>query len=168
MKEPQLPGKYHVTAVIDLNASQSKVWNVLQDFSNVYLWAPSVTESHALGNKTIGVGAGRHCKLDGFGEIDEYITTWQEGTGFVYNVTPLGPLDNAHSSWWLSANDEHNTRLKVVFSYDIRFGLFGRIMHKLIMRSKLEKSLPETLKAVKNRVENNATVRPILNQAVTN
>lgn len=75
MNAPILPGKFNVSAVIDLNASQSNVWEVLQDFPNVYLWAPSVTESHAIGNTASGVGSGRHCKLDGFGEIDEYITT---------------------------------------------------------------------------------------------
>ena len=119
-------------------------------------------ESHAIGNKQMGVGAGRHCKLDGFGEIDEYLTVWQEGSGFVYDVTPLGPIDKAYSSWWLSANNDHSTRLEVVFSYDLRFGLLGKIMHKLIMRSKLEQSLPEILKAVKNRVKNGSMVDPFV------
>ena len=168
MKAPILNGKYKVSSVIDLRAPQSKVWEVLKDFPNVYLWAPSVQESHAIGNKEFGVGAGRHCKLDGFGEIDEYITVWQEGSGFVYDVTPLGPLNRAFSSWWLTANNDHSTRLEVVFSYDIRFGIFGRIMHKLIMRSKLEKSLPDTLKAVKNRVENNPTLNSLIPETVGN
>lgn len=83
-------------------------------------------------------------------------------------MTPLGPLDKACSSGWLSANNKHSTRLEVVFSYNIRFGLLGRIMHTLIMRRKIETSLPDTLKAVKDRVENNTLERQPVNQVVVN
>lgn len=162
MKAPTLTGKYELVARIDINASQNKSWEVLEDFNNVYTWAPGVVESHGLGLIEKQIGAGRHCKLDGFGEIDEYVTHWQEGIGFVYDVSPLGPLYKAFSSWWLTSIDETNTRLEVVFSYNIRFGLFGKIMHKLIMRGKLEKSLPDTLQSVKKRIESGNLIRPLL------
>jgi hypothetical protein len=165
MKAPKLSGKYELVARIDINASQKKSWEVLEDFNNVYTWAPGVTESHGIGKGAKQIGAGRHCKLDGFGEIDEIITHWQEGTGFVYDVSPLGPLHNAFSSWWLTPKDATSTRLEVVFSYNIRFGLFGKIMHKLIMRGKLEKSLPETLQSVKKRIETGESIRPMLTVA---
>ena len=80
------------------------------------------------------VGTGRYCKLADFGETEEFVTLWQEGTGFVYDVTPLGPLCGAFSSWWLEAKTEQPTELTVEFSYDIRFGLFGQIMHRLERR----------------------------------
>lgn len=165
MKAPKLSGKYELIARIDIDASQKNAWAVLEDFDNVYTWAPGVTASHGLGTKEKTVGAGRHCKLDGFGEIDEYITHWQPGTGFVYDVTPLGPLHQAFSSWWLVPTGENSVQLEVVFSYDIRFGLFGKLMHKLVMRGKLEKSLPDTLNAVKKRIETGQTLRPLLTAA---
>ena len=90
MKAPILPGKYQVTATTEINASQKDVWQLLQDFSNVE-WAPGVNKSYHIGHEEKGIGAGRHCELDGFGEIDEYITQWYEGTGFVFNVAALGP-----------------------------------------------------------------------------
>ena len=113
------------------------------------------------------VGAGRYCQLDGFGEIEEVITQWNEGEGFVYDVTPLGPLNNAFSSWWLAEQDANTTLLTVTLSYDIRFGLFGKMMHKLVMRKKLEDSLPQTLKALEDRVETGKLVRPLKMQPVT-
>ncbi len=164
MQAPKLHGDYGISSAINIKASQEKVWEVLKDFTNVYTWAPSVTESHSLNNKKLGVGHGRHCKLDGFGEIDEHITIFEEGQGFVYDVTPLGPLDQAFSSWWLTTNSDQTTRLEVVFSYKIRFGLFGKMMHKLVMRGKLEASFPEGLKAFKNRVETGKLVRPYLKE----
>jgi len=162
MSAPQLSGKYQVVAHVTINANQHNVWEVLEDFANVYTWAPGVEKSHALGKPELGVGAGRYCKLDGFGEIEEYITQFNSGTGFVYDVTALGPLHEAFSCWWLTKVTNHQTRLTVTFSYNIRFGLVGWLMHSLMMRSKLEKSLPETLAAVKKRVETGALVRPIV------
>lgn len=161
MQAPTLKGTHKVTSHIAINASQHQIWDVISDFANVYTWAPSVQLSHALTNTETGLGAGRYCKLDGFGEIEEYVTEWQEGEGFVYDVTPLGPLANALSSWWLTPIDETTTRLTLVFSYDIRFGLFGDIMHKLVMRKKLQASLPQTLQALKTRVETGNLVKPL-------
>jgi hypothetical protein len=65
----------------------------------------------------------------------------------------------------LTPIDETNTRLEVVFSYNIRFGLFGKILHKLIMLGKLEKFLPETLQSVKKRIETGESIRPMLTAA---
>jgi hypothetical protein len=46
----------------------------------------------------------------------------------------------------------------MVISYDIRFGPIGKLMHALIMRKKLQASLPETAAAVKIRVESGGVV----------
>jgi len=153
MKAPELAGKYEVRTFALINAPTSAVWDVLKDFGNVSKWAPSVTKSHYLNEKTSGVGMGRHCDIEGFGGIQEYVTEWQEGEGFTYSVTALGPLAASNSSWWLSPVNDHKTKLEVVFSYDVRFGILGKILHKLMMRKKLEKSLPETLAATKKHVE---------------
>jgi len=162
MNAPSLPGNYQVTASIEINAAQDIVWTLLQDFANVE-WAPGVSKSYHIGHEKKGVGAGRHCELDGFGEIDEYITQWHEGIGYVYNVSALGPLHQAFSSWWLTS-ENGKTTLTVVFSYNIRFGLFGKAMHKLIMRRKLEKSLPLTLEGVKIEVNKEKNQLSALNE----
>ena len=154
MNAPQLHGKYAVKTAVIINTPTATVWDVLKDFGNVSDWAPTVTKSYYLNAKSSGVGTGRHCDIKGFGSIQEYITDWQEGKGFVYSVTALGPIAASNSSWWLTRIDDQTTKLEVVLSYNIRFGLFGRIMHKLIMRKKLEQSLPETLAATKKHVEN--------------
>lgn len=153
MNAPQLSGKYEVRSEIIINASTTEVWDVLKDFGNVSDWAPSVSNSYYLGSQMSGVGTGRHCVIDGFGSLDEYVTQWQEGVGFSYSATPLGPLNKSNSSWWLSRVSDEETKLEVVLSYDLRFGLFGKILHKLVMRRKLEQSLPQTLTATKNHVE---------------
>ncbi len=153
MNTQQLPGKYQVNAAIVINSPSSELWTVLKDFGNVSNWAPSVTKSYYLDSTTSGVGTGRHCDIQGFGSIEETITEWNEGQGFTYSVTPLGPLDTSHSSWTISEIDKQTSKLEVILSYDIRFGLFGKLLHAIIMRKKLEKALPETVLATKKYVE---------------
>lgn len=165
MQQPTLTGPYQLSVSLEINASQQRVWTVLKDFANVYTWVPSVKESYAIGNGSECIGAGRHCLLEGFGEIDEYITQWSQGDGFVYDVSPLGPLDKAFSCWWLNKINDDTTELTVTFAYDLRFGLFGKLMHKLMMRSKLEKSLPLALDALKKRVETGKLFRPLLDES---
>lgn len=162
MQAPRIERQHQQTATILIQASQQEVWEVLKDFGNVYTWAPGVEKSHSLGNKAHGVGAGRHCVLADFGKIDEYITRWDEGTGFVYDVTPLGPLTNAMSSWWLRSQSPNTTELQVSLNYDIRFSLFGKLMHNMVMKSKLEQSLNDTLQALKKRVETGEMLRPLV------
>jgi len=161
MNAPQLHGKYAVKTAVIINTPTTAVWDVLKEFGTVSNWAPTVSESHYLTSQTEGVGTGRHCDIVGFGSIQEYVTDWHEGKGFVYTVTALGPLAASNSSWWLTRIDDQTTKLEVVFSYDIRFGLFGKILHKLVMRKKLEQSLPETLAATKKHVESNYRLNQI-------
>ncbi|NRB42386.1 MAG: SRPBCC family protein [Pseudomonadales bacterium] len=156
MKAPQLNGQHQVESTIQINAPVDQVWQILRDFGNVS-WAPGVKSSYSIGKEELGVGTGRHCTLDGFGEIDEYVTLWSEGEGFVYSVSPLGPLNNANSRWWITALSDQQCELNVVLSYDLRFGLFGKLMHGLIMQRKLRASLPDTLEGVKSRAEGVST-----------
>lgn len=160
MKAPQLPGKYQVRSEVIINATTDEIWDVLKKFGNVSDWAPAVSKSYYIGSQESGVGTKRHCDIDGFGGLDEEVTDWQEGLGFAYSVTPLGPLDTSNSSWWLTRIGENSSKLEVALSYDLRFGLLGKILHKLVMRRKLEKSLPETLISVKNHMANVLSRRP--------
>ena len=166
MKTEQLSGKYEVTSEIIIDASTAEVWDVLKEFGNVSEWAPAVSKSYYLDSQTSGVGTGRHCDIDGIGSIDEVVTDWQEGVGFSYSVTPLGPLDESNSSWRITRIGDRKTKLQVTFSYDLRFGLLGRIMHKLVMRRKLEQSLPDTLAAFKARLAAVASDAPLAVAAV--
>jgi hypothetical protein len=163
MKAPQLHGKHTVKADIIINTPIDTVWDVLKDFGNVSDWAPTVSKSYYLNEQTSGVGVARHCDIDGFGGIQEYVTHWVDGRGFAYSVTPLGPIAASNSSWWLTSIDAQNTKLKVVLSYDTRFGLFGKILHKLVMRRKLQQSLPLTIIATKKHVEGTYAPAPIAN-----
>ena len=159
--------QHSLKSIVTINAPIKEAWHVLADFNNVYTWAPGVSESHGLGSKEQQIGAARYCKLADFGTIDEVVTQWQEGQGFTYTVSALGPLNNAISRWVLVEVDAQTSRLEAELAYDIRFGLFGKMMHRLVMRKKLEVSLPQTLEAFKKRIETGTLVRPLIENPLT-
>ena len=155
-----LPGKYYMSADLVIRASAQKVWDVLADFSAVDTWAPQVTKSFALGPEAQGLGAGRHCDIKGFGSIQEEIIEWNEGRGFTYRVTPLGPLGVSQSRWTVYPIDSGSCKVVTELGYDVRMGLFGKLLHALMMRPKLKKAFPQSLEALGKRVETGELVRP--------
>lgn len=160
MTQARLPGKYSLVEEITINAPAPDVWDVLADFSAVDTWAPQVSRSYALGHRDRGLGAGRHCDIQGFGGIDETVTDWSEGRSLSYRVTPLGPLGISNSRWTVVDLGNARSKLIVEFSYDVRFGVLGRLMHVLLMRSKLERAFPQGPQALKTRVETGKPIRP--------
>ncbi len=160
MKQQELPGKFRIAADITVRAPAKKVWDVIADFSAVDTWAPQVTKSYGLGTKDRGVGAERRCDIKGFGSIGEVITEWIDGRSLTYRVTPLGPLGVSHNRWTVLEVDESSSEVVVELGYDVRFGLIGKLLHKVMMRRKLEEAFPRGLEALKTRVETGQLVRP--------
>ncbi len=156
-----LPGKYQLQTELNIAAPVSEVWDVLADFSTPDTWAAQVTKSYSHDPKQDrGVGAGRHCDIEGFGSIEEIITEWQEGKTLTYSITPLGPLGVSYSRWSVIPVDNTSSKLTVEFSYNVRFGPIGWLMHKLIMQAKLASAFPQGPAALKKRIETGKLLRP--------
>jgi hypothetical protein len=80
------------------------------------------------------VGAGRNCKIEGFGTIDEVLTQWHENEGFTYTISDLGSLTGGVSRWTVSKTENNQALIEVAFGYNLWCSLFGKILHKLVMR----------------------------------
>lgn len=159
MNPNSMPGRYRHQATVVINASAADTWAVMADFSAADNWAPQVTNSYALGDSDKGIGAGRHCDIQGFGGVQEYITEWTEGESYVYEVTPLGPLGRSFSHWSVEPISANQCRATTAVALDVRFGILGRIMYHLVLKSKLNGGVKAALGALKTRVETGKTVR---------
>lgn len=151
---------YGMHKVLTINAPLSETWEVLADFSNVYTWAPSVEHSHALNKKAKTEGAGRVCSIKGFGKVKEVITQWREQQGVEFTVSDLGPLRNTLCHFQIERITSQTTKLDMTFKYDLKFGLFGKLLHKVFMQGRLNASLDHTLNAFKERIETGKLLRP--------
>jgi uncharacterized membrane protein len=155
---------YSIQLQHTINAPLNDVWAILSDFNNVYTWAPAVTHSGELNDKNNQVGAGRYCTIKGFGSIEETITQWQEKNSFTYTVSDLGPLTGATSSWLLQSKSSTTTTVNIQLNYRLKFSFFGKLLHKLMMRKKLENGIKDTLNALKKRIESGKLVRPLIDK----
>lgn len=158
MKQQQ---KYRKVQTLTIDAPKNEVWDVLADFNNVYTWAPSVEHSAGLNDKYQQVGSGRVCSVKGFGEITEKVTEWQDQQLFAFTVEASGPLNNALSHWQLSDSANGKTKITVTLKYDVKFGVLGSLLHALVMKKQLNKTLTQILSALKTRVETGKLVRPL-------
>jgi uncharacterized membrane protein len=157
---------YGMHKTLTINAPLNQVWEVLADFNNVYTWAPSVEHSHALNDKNQQVGAGRVCSIKGFGNVSEEITQWNDHQGVEFTVSDLGPLKNTLCHFKISAEKHNQTQLDMTFDYDLKFGVFGKALHRFFMKNRLNTSLEHTLEAFKSRIETGKLLRPYSEQAI--
>lgn len=127
----------------EINAPIEEVWQVLSDFGGVHKWAPSVTNSYSISENNSGPDAARHCDVAGFGSLQEYVTEWDEGAGFTFRVTGVGPISEANSKWSAEAKDG-KTIVTTTIDYATKFGLLGSALNVLMLRRKLRQGIKQT------------------------
>ena len=142
----------NVEGQIVIDAPVEKVWEVLADFSEVYRWAPSVTKSYSTSESSNGPEASRHCEVAGFGGVDETITQWDDGRGFTYSFSGVGPVSGGTSSFSVKRQGDM-TLVQTNVDYSLRFGLIGSLMNALIIRRKIRQSLVLGLQGLKHHVK---------------
>ncbi|KZM42139.1 hypothetical protein OA92_13105 [Marinomonas sp. SBI22] len=153
--------KYYLQKSIMINATQEAVWAVISEFNNVYTWAPSVEHSTALNDKYQSVGSGRVCHIKGFGTVEETVTQWHEGKGFEFVFEKLGPMAKCVCDFSIEKVGNQQSKLTVTFQYTLRFGIFGSLLHALVLKNKLAVSLGHTIEALKTRIETGKLLRPL-------
>lgn len=65
-----------ITRTRTIQAPAGRVWNILADFSNVYVFHPLVDSSHSTNGQDTGLGAKRQCDLYNGGIALEEITAF--------------------------------------------------------------------------------------------
>lgn len=143
----QLVHEIHIAAPLD------KVWAVLADLEAVRHYNPGV--KHAEYNTTMreGVGAGRHCDIQPKGWVKERVIAWEPQKAITMELyESQWPLNFMR---WRTAvtRDGAGTRVSQAMEYQVKFGLLGRLLDKLVMRRKLDKTLAEVFVNLKQFVE---------------
>lgn len=143
---------YVIRAAQPVAASPAAVWAVLADFGNVHRWSPTVAASRLTSTATAGPGCSRACDIRGMGRIEETVTAWEEGRGFTYVATPVGPMGAARNRWTVAAAPG-GSLVSVELAYRLRYGALGRALHALVMRKKLARLMPAVLAQLAAHVE---------------
>ena len=129
------------------------VWAVLGDLEAVQHYNPTVRIAAVRGPRRTGVGAERVCELLPKGRVVERVTHWADGR-------EVG-LEVAESDWpirfmrWVTRIEPNgaSSLISQKLEYELKFGPFGWLLDKLVMKRKLTATLDDVFARLARRAE---------------
>ncbi|MEM7281177.1 MAG: SRPBCC family protein [Pseudomonadota bacterium] len=147
-----------ITREVRINAPKEKVWDILADFGNIYLFNPNVPTSYLTSDQKRGVGTTRHCDVAGpfdGASIEERIISWNEGESMeieIYEGKKSPPFKKAIASLRVS-EDRGETVVTGTLAYTLKMGPLGYMMDKFMVASQFNKAWTGVLAGLKHYAE---------------
>ncbi len=140
---------------IAINAPVEKIWSVLSDLAVLEKYDPTVLKSELISIEKSGMGAKRKVYMkDGKNWFEEKITIWQPNQALTIQLTnctfPINGLKHSYSF----SSTSNSTVVRQVMEYDVRFGLFGKLMDWLMIKKQSDKGIKLFMTGLKKFVEN--------------
>ena len=141
---------------ITVNASIDKVWGILTDLELLEKYDPTVKKSTLVSSEKTGMGAKRKVEmLDGKNWFEEKVTVWKANEALTYQLTdcsfPMKGLKHSYSFQKLG----NQTKVVQVMEYTVKFGLFGRLLDKLMIRKQSDIGIKKFFTGLKSYAETN-------------
>ncbi len=141
------------TESITISASPEQVWAVLADIGSISVWNPGVEHSEQTNTGDVEVGATRRCELGGKNYLDEEVVVFEPHRRITIRITDTNlPFDSADIRFSLEPHGGE-TIVTVSPAYQLKFGLVGRILDKLMVRAQYRKGMRGLLQGLKTHVE---------------
>jgi uncharacterized protein YndB with AHSA1/START domain len=123
-KEAQLP---EFTITRQIGAPVETVWEILNDFGDIYKWSPGVTASKLTSEGPVAQGSTRHCDFAPFGSVDERIERHEPHARLTVNLfeTFKLPISGAIADFNIAPKDG-GTELSLHYSYTPN--MLGRLL----------------------------------------
>ncbi len=138
---------------ITIDALSRDVWEVLADIGSIALWNPGVEHSKQTSEGDVAVGATRRCELGGKNFLNEEIVLFEPYRQMTICITDSNlPFQFADIRFTLESNGEQ-TIVSVSPDYQLKYGWFGRVLDKLIVRAQYRKGMQGLLVGLKRYVE---------------
>ena len=144
-------GKFEEQIIV--SASPDKVWDILADIRNIARWNPGVVRSRLTTHGEVRVGARRHCNLGGKKYLDEEVIEFEKPHRLTMRINDTNlPFKAAEIRFTVEPQGD-KTLVRVSPKYQLKFGLFGSILDKIMVRSQYRKGMQELLRGLRNYVE---------------
>lgn len=138
---------------ISIQADKGRVWDALADIGSIHRWNPGVADSRTTTEGEVGLGSERRCDLDKKIYLNEKIVEWIHGEILTMRIIETNlPFKSADIKFSL---EQRGTETLVTVSpkYFLKFGLLGRLMDVLFVRSQYRKGMANLLKGLKQYVD---------------
>jgi hypothetical protein len=133
------------------------VWALLADLEAVQHYNPGVRHAAVEGTLRTGVGARRSCELLPKGRVVERVTHWEDGRAVGLELESHDwPVDFMR---WVTRIEPHGegTRITQSLEYQVKFGPFGWLLDRIVMKRKLTATLDAVFASLARHAEGSAT-----------
>lgn len=130
-----------------------RVWALLADLEAVQRYNPGVRSAVVEGALRTGVGARRSCELLPTGRVVERVTHWEDGRAVGLELDEHDwPVDFMR---WVTRVEPHGggTRITQSLEYRVKFGPFGWLLDRMVMKRKLTATLDEVFASLARHAE---------------
>ncbi len=150
--------KSKVTKTIQLPIE--KVWQVVADFHNVHYYHPYVESTTLLTEDNNELNAERLCHFYDGQKIHEKMTNFKkyEYVGIEILDGLKGPVKNVIGKIMVKKVSDNVTDVSLILSYDTKFGIIGKLMNKLVIKSQFRKLITNVLTGLDKYVSTNTRV----------
>lgn len=137
-----------------IDASATRIWEVLGDFKNVHLFHPMVKNVDQLSEVDRGMGAKRRCNFyNNSGAVEEVIE-WKEGQSFTVIITdaPM-PVVNTKACMSVKPIGPDKSIVTLEMTYTPKWGVFGKIFDLLVLRMAMRQVFKKVLNGLQRHIE---------------
>lgn len=132
-------------------------WNYLQDFTLAHNYVPGLSRTEVVSAARSGLGAHRRVyDMDG-DYIEETITEWREGEGFVIRLhegdEPMAPFDEIFFTYAISPEGEDRTRVALAMDFVMPLGSVGETLGEWFILPVMEDNLVQVAAGMKHFYE---------------
>lgn len=158
MKKVMVKTELGITSIsvsLIIGAPKDKVWNALKFVGEIDKFHPMVKKSYPISDKKSGLDTIRHCDLLPMGQMKEKVVEWKEGKSITLEVVGgkmLPPYLFMKGKVDLEELGE-KTKVEFTFSYQLKYGLLGRLMNALLIKPQFRKAPPKYVSGLKAYVE---------------
>lgn len=147
----------HQEHTIEIDAPIELVWDKISNLADVQNWTKVVNESFYHTEIERGIGAGRTCDVEGFGELVENVLEWDEGKSIRLSIEGLPFfIKEASGRWRLEELGPNRTRGTTSVDLKTRFWPLGALLERFALGPQFSKAIKVAQREFKAHVEASA------------
>ncbi|RKF14494.1 SRPBCC family protein [Alginatibacterium sediminis] len=126
---------HHCEKTLKVNVPAEKVWQVLEDYSSIEMFAMTIKSSASANEISSGLGAKRTCTFNDGSSLVEEIIEYEEGQGYKMDISNHSmPLKSMQSEMKVTPIDENSSEIYMSADFVVKGGPLGWVMGQLIMQ----------------------------------
>ena len=141
---------------ITINAPIEKIFQALAEMEGLEKLDPNIKKSTSLSNIKSGLSAKRKVDMiDGKNWFEEKVTDLKPNECLTYELTACSfPVKSLKYTYYVEKSG-NQTKVKQAMAYEIKFGLFGKILDALMIRKQYNKGIQGFFTGLKSFAEKN-------------